>query len=179
MSPANARQRVRRSLKVIERGVSMPSVRSSVAWALLLSSSAKTSAPLSTRAPTELERSHVGERQRDRPRVAANIRARAGLVEVEPARAARSALWNAARVRSKAANATPRRVSAANSGFCHSGCSWSTTRSTAAVVIAGSRNRLRVAPKQGRSGGPPARSPTKARARPGQRFDHAQSTVRR
>ena len=40
------------SLNVIERGVSMPSVRSSVACALLLSSSAKTSAPLSTRAPS-------------------------------------------------------------------------------------------------------------------------------
>ena len=59
------------SLKVIERGESMPSVRRSVACALLLNSSAKTSAPLSTRAPEELERPHVGERQRDGPGVAA------------------------------------------------------------------------------------------------------------
>ena len=40
------------SLNVIERGVSMPSVCSSVACALLLNSSAKTSAPFSTRAPS-------------------------------------------------------------------------------------------------------------------------------
>ena len=39
------------SLNVIDHGVSMPSVRSSVACALLLNSSAKTSAPLRTRAP--------------------------------------------------------------------------------------------------------------------------------
>ena len=40
------------SLNVIDRGPSMPSVRNNVAWALLLSSSAKTSAPLRTRAPS-------------------------------------------------------------------------------------------------------------------------------
>ena len=54
--PADLRSRRRASaatsLNVIERGQSMPSVRSSVACALLLNSSANTSAPLSTRAPS-------------------------------------------------------------------------------------------------------------------------------
>jgi hypothetical protein len=40
------------SLKVMERGVAMSSVRSSVACTLLLNSSANTSAPFSTRAPS-------------------------------------------------------------------------------------------------------------------------------
>ena len=82
----------------------------------------------------QLQRSHVGERQRHGPRVPAKIRAGARLVEVEPG-VRRFVVAERGAVRSKGANETPRRVSASNSGFCHSGCSCSTTRSTAAIVI--------------------------------------------
>ena len=48
---ASTRRKALTSLNVMDRGVSMPSVWRSVAWALLLNSSANTSAPFSTRAP--------------------------------------------------------------------------------------------------------------------------------
>jgi hypothetical protein len=116
------------SLNVIERGVSIRRVRSSVACTLLLSSSANTSAPLSTRAP---QRSSV------RMYASASGTARVlprtyalGLAWLKYSRArGGSLLLKAARVTSNGSNATPRRSSAAKSGFCHSGCSCRTMRS--------------------------------------------------
>src|SRR5688572_4895973 len=46
-----------------------------------------------------------------------------------------STLLNAARFKSNGSNAMPRRSKAANSGFCHSGCSKSTTRSRSRAMV--------------------------------------------
>ena len=57
-----------------------------------------------------LERSHQGQSERHRPRVAAQIRARAGLVEVQPGAAAARRSQKAARETSNGSNEMPRRV---------------------------------------------------------------------
>jgi hypothetical protein len=77
--------------------------------------------PIEDPGAKRLERAHRGERQRNRPRISPPARAGTGLIEAQGR--GRSKLSNAALETSNAWKEIPRCATAANSGFCHPGCS--------------------------------------------------------
>ena len=100
-SSAYAR-RARTSLNVIERGHIDPERAQQRGLSALAQLEREHVGAVQNPCAQKLQRSHVGERQRNRPRVTPEVRAGARLIEVEPGAQARPTLLNAARVTSKA-----------------------------------------------------------------------------